>query len=365
MKKFFFATAVSLCFISLIAQNDLGKANDAARIPISVYVPNNIGDLTPKAQKVLTSRLQRIITKNGLGGSFNDRFILTAKIDELGKDFVPGSPPVYNYDLEITLMIGDAIEGTLFASHSIEVRGAGNTESSAYISAIKKIKDSNRGYQDFLSSSKSKIIEYYNSKCDFILKEAESLIGQNQYDEAIANLVSIPEVCKDCFDKAMDLIPVVYKSKLEYECQQNITYANVEIANDNWSKAADHLKMITPDLTCYSEASEIIQKVKDHQCAINLGKAKGAWSNRNANEAAWFLGNITSDSKCASDAEALSNEIASHLDEREKQQWDFQLKQQQDDVDIRKSEIEAARAIGVAYGENQPKTVYKISSWWY
>lgn len=349
-----------------MAQNSAGKSDDAARIAIKAFVPKNLGDITPKAQDALKNRLEQIVTKNGIGGSsFDNRFILTAKIVEMSKDFVAGTPPIYNFELEVTLLIGDAIEGTLFSTHVINVKGAGNTETSAYLSSIKKIKDKDNEYQVFIENAKTKIIEYYNTKCDFILKEAETLVGQNEYDAAISKLVSIPEVCKECFDKAMDLTTVVFNQKLEYECQQNITLAKVEIAKDNWNDAAEFLKMITPNLSCYPEASEIIKKVGDHQCAVFLSKAKAAWSNRNASEAAGYLGNVTSDSKCASEADKLSKEIAANVDEKEKQQWDLKMKQQQDKTDIRKAEIESARAIGVAYAKNQPTTVYKISSWWY
>jgi hypothetical protein len=40
------------------------------------------------------------------------------------------------------------------------------------------------------------------------------------------------------------------------------------------------------------------------------------------------------------------------------------MKQQQDDVDIQKATIKAARDIGVAYGNNQPDVVYKVYGWW-
>jgi len=95
---------------------------------------------------------------------------LTAKVVELSKDKVPTTPPVYNYQLEVTLLVGDAVEGTLFASHVIEVKGAGNTYNSAYMKAVKRIKDRNPEYQEFLDEAKNKIIEYYNSKLRLLFK---------------------------------------------------------------------------------------------------------------------------------------------------------------------------------------------------
>lgn len=305
------------------AQNSAGKSDDAARIAIKAFVPDDLGDLTPKAKNALKSRLERIVTKNGIGGSsYENRFVLTAKVVEFGKDFVPGTPPIYNYELEITLLIGDAIEGTLFSSHVIDVKGAGNTEERAYLAALKRIRDKNPEYQSFIDESKTKIIEYYNSQCDFILKEADMLVSQNEFQAAIATLTSIPEICKDCFDKAMD------------------------------------------------EVGSIYQKQIDRQCKLDMIEAKNVWNasqdGDGANSAAYYLGNIDPNSSCYNEAQTFSNTIAKRIKELDQREWDFEMKQQQDNVDVRKAEIESARAIGVAYGENQPKSVvYNYRSWWY
>ncbi len=61
----------------------------------------------------------------------------------------------------------------------------------------------------------------------------------------------------------------------------------------------------------------------------------------------------------------LGNEIKIRLKEEEDKEWDFKLKEQQDSIDLQKSVIKAARDVGVAYGNKQPKTVtYNTRSWW-
>ncbi|MDA9986437.1 hypothetical protein N9E11_00240 [Crocinitomicaceae bacterium] len=315
-----FSTLLTLNFS--IAQNSQGKSDDAGRIAIKAYVPKDLGDLTPKAQKALKGRLERIITKNGIGGSsYDNRFVLTAKVVELSKDKVPTTPPVYNYQLEVTLLVGDAVEGTLFASHVIEVKGAGNTYNSAYMKAVKRIKDRNPEYQEFLDEAKNKIIEYYNSKCDFYLKEAESLTSQDQFEAAIATLTSIPEVCKECYDKAMDAVGPVYKKQIDKACKGLMLEAN-----NAWS----------------------------------AGQDVAAAENASAS-----LGKIDPNSACYNDAQNLAGTIAKRIKELDQREWDFKLKEQQDEVDIRKADIKAARDIGVAYGENQPQSIeYNVVGWY-
>lgn len=366
MKKFLVILITLLYSSVFYGQNTAGKTDDTGRIALKAYVPSDIGDLTPTAQKMLTDRLQRIVTSNGIGGtSFDNRFILTAKITELSKDVSATTPIIYSYTLEITFLIGDAVSGTLFSSTTIEQKGAGNSETKAYIKAINGIKPKSKNYQEFLDEAKTKIVEYYNSKCDFIQKEALAKADKKEYEEAITTLLAVPEVCKDCYMACQDLTVKVYKMKMENECLENIQNANVAKTNNEWDEAANYLVTILPDVSCFDKAQTILKEIEDHRCAEALGKAKGAWASMDSYKASQWLGEISADSKCYTEALALGNEIKSKLMKDEDKEWSFQLKKQQDNVDIRKASIKASRDIGVAYGNGQPKTIqYNVRGWW-
>jgi hypothetical protein len=109
----------------------------------------------------------------------------------------------------------------------------------------------------------------------------------------------------------------------------------------------------------------------DLQCKKDLMEANSVWSTNQdysgAEQASAFLAKIDPNSSCYGDAKILTDKMAKRIKEIDQRDWAFQLKQQQDEVDIRKAEIKSARDIGVAYGENQPKTIttYNISSWWW
>jgi len=326
MKRILFIFSLSfLGFIpDISAQNTAGKSDDAARIPISAYVPKELGDLTPTAQAALKTRLERIVTKAGLGGSsYSNRFIMTAKIVELDKEVSSTTPVIYFYNLEITLIIGDAIEGTQFSTQVIESKGSGNSQTKAYLDAIKKIKDQDPKYTAFIDKAKTKIIEYFNAKCDFYLKEAQTLASKAEYEAAMATLFLIPDVCKECYDKAMNAVAPIYQMQIDRQCKKDLMEAN-----NVWSANQDYA---------------------------------------GADQASVFLAKIDPNSSCYSEGRALSDKIAKRMKEIDQREWAFQMKQQQDEVDIKKAEIKSARDIGVAYGENQPKTIttYNISSWWW
>lgn len=357
MRLIFLLLAVCLSFNYTYAQNTAGKADDAGRIAINTFVPE-MGEMGPDVVKALQSRLDKIVLQNGVGGSsLNQRFIMTANAIELNSDISPDSPPVYSYELEINLVVGDIVEGTKFSSTSIIRKASDRSKERAYLKAIKSIKPTSKEYQDFIDESKEKIMSYYNSNCDIIIKKATTLGEQKDFDEAIAVLVEVPDVCLDCYNKALDQSTLIFKAKLENECQENISLAKSAIAKNDYDLASDYIGGYTPDLGCYPEIESMLIQIKNHRCAENLGNAKGAWANRNSTKASEYLSMIPTDSECSTEANLLIAEIASKLDADEKKEWDLKVQQQKDDTMLEKANIDRMKAVGVAYGNNQPKTI--------
>ena len=304
------------------SQNALGKSDDAARITLAAYVPQQIDKMPDAARSILANKLNQIVTQNGMGGAANnERFIITANVNVISKDLTATAPPMTALVLEVTLYIGDGFVGTKFSSTSISVKGVGESETKAYISALKGISPTNSNIQSFVGNGKSKIIEYYNSKCDFIIKEAQTLVSQNNFEEAIFKLTSVPEVCKECYDKCMDAVGPIYQKQIDRECKSKLMEANTA-----WNAAQD------------SYGADI---------------------------AGGILAQIDPNASCYKEALALSNKIAQRIKEIDQRDWKLQLKEQQDNVDIQKATIKTIRDIGVAYGNGQPKTVtYNVRGWW-
>ena len=360
--KYFIVIVFSFLFNNLFSQ----LSSDVNRICISAYIPDFQSNVSSKIRSDLKSKLDQIITNTGLGNSSNNRFILTAKINEITKDILPTTPVSYLYTLEVVLMLGDGVQGTLFSVLSIPLKGTGKSESTAYMNAIAKMKSNSSEYTDFIEKGKLKIIEYYNSQCDFILKDAQTLAGIKNYNEAIYTLASVPEVCKECYNKCLDKITEVYKAKIENECQQNIAQAKTLIAQDNYNAAADMLSAITPDMQCYSKAEAVIKDINDHKCAVSLGEAKGYWVSHDVGSTSMALSSIPSDSKCYAEAMVLAKEVEKYVKETEKRDFEVMKQQIKNEQDSKMADIKAARDIGVAYGNNQTKTIttYNISGWW-
>ena len=63
--------------LSIHSQNDLGKSDDAARIVLNTFVPDDILENAPSARKLFVTKLGQIESRNGMGGggvSGNNRF---------------------------------------------------------------------------------------------------------------------------------------------------------------------------------------------------------------------------------------------------------------------------------------------------
>ena len=323
MKKIVLSILIVIAVVNVYSQNSEGKNDDAARITLAAFVPQQIEKMPDAARSVLANKLNQIVTQNGMGGNAkNERFILTANINVLSQDITPTAPPMHAYTLDITLYIGDGIAGTKFASTSLSVKGVGETETKAYISALKNLKTNDPNFQTFIETGKKKIIEYYNSKCDFIIKESQTLASQNKQDEAIFKLSGVPEVCKTCYDKCMDAIAPIYQQQI------------------------------------------------DRDCSLKLAQANNIWASKQneegANQVGEILSSIDPGAGCFNEVKIFSNKVTSRIKELDKRDFDMKLKSKQDEVDIQKATIKAARDIGVAYGNHQPKTIttYNISGWW-
>ena len=311
-----------LVFITAsVAQKKKGKASDLGRILIGTYLPYQMDGVPKGARKMLENKLNQTITKNGMGGvGMSTRFVLTATVNVLSKDLTATAPPMTALNLDVTLYVGDGVSGALFGSETLQLKGVGKNETKAYISAFKRIKPANPSIQGLLANAKDKIIEYYNGRCDFILKEAKTLEDKGEYEAAMLKLTSVPEVCQECYEKCMDKVVGVFKKQIN----------------------------------------------KDGK--VKLAKAKSVWAAGQdyyaASEAGELLSQIDPESESFPTAQLLFKKIEKSMKAKNDKEWNFLMKVQQDDVNLKKSRIQAAKEVGVAYGNNQPKNVtYKTSTW--
>lgn len=317
--------SILVIFMAFAGRLTAQKAmDDYDRIAITPYVSDRIASMPPSAAHNLEAKLTQIIASNGLGASdisTSSRFIITPNVVISNKHIVPGAPPRVAVTLDVVFYVGDGISGTKFGSTTVTAKGVGSNENKAYISAFNQIRANNSSIQKLIDRSKQKILEYYDDGCVYILKDAEVAAAQNKYDLALALLGNIPRINRDCYDKAMKAIIPIYQKKINRDCQILLNQArNVWNTGQDYNaavKAMNFLQRVQPEAVCYKEATE------------------------------------------------LSNEMGTRVRQLDDRVWDLTLRVQQDDIDLQKQAIEAARDVGVARGNNQPSSVvYNVRDWW-
>lgn len=305
--------ALLFCFASIVA---IGQNKDYA-INLGAYVPEQIENVPASAKKMLINKLGQLVTANGISDNqYNSRFIITPNIVVATKEIMPTAPVKVVLILDITLYIGDGIAGTLYASESFNVKGVGTTETKAYIQALKQLKPKNEAMQSFISKGKEKIIDYYNSNCNQIHKEADVLENSGQVEDALGLMLSIP-ASSSCFDKSERKTKALY------------------------------IKAVNRD------------------CKLRLNEAQAIWSANQdleaANEAARILSSVQPEADCFSRVKALFSKIEARAKELQDRDWNYKLKV----LDATKSYYDSAFEVSMARAKNQPSTVmYNVRGWY-
>jgi hypothetical protein len=263
MKKILI-TLLSLIFVynMSFAQNDLGTIDDIGRITLTPVLGNDLGGMPKEAQDLLLSQLRQIATKNGLGGtSTNPQFIITATSSVITKDVTPSAPPMIAYTLQINFYVVDYVNKKTLSNETLEIKGAGTNETKAYINAMKNINPKAPKLKTFVTKGKEKIIEYYNTQCDFIIKQANALVKLEKYEEAIYMLISVPDICQECHFKCLDAIDPIYKKFKGETCDEDLSAAQTAYADGNMQAAKNSLEKIEPGTDCYDKAVDLAKKI--------------------------------------------------------------------------------------------------------
>ncbi|MDF1549942.1 MAG: hypothetical protein P1P88_19100 [Bacteroidales bacterium] len=265
MKKLSIIFLIILFFSNVgIAQNDLGTIDDIGRVSLTPVLAKDLGDMPESAQNMLLSKLRQIATKNGLGGtSVNPQFIITSTVSVVTKDVTPSAPPMIAYNLEANFYIVDYVNKKTLSNVSVELKGVGQNETKAYISAIKNINPKSSSIRSFVKNGKEKIIEYYNTQCDFIIKQANTLVKVEKYEEAITMLITIPEVCQECHFKALDAIEPIYKKMMGENCEEDLSAAQTAFNDGNMESAKNYLEKIEPGTDCFDKAVDLAKKINN------------------------------------------------------------------------------------------------------
>ena len=340
---------VGVIFVTFCYSQDTPKLDDFGRVVLNTYLSEKV-DIPSEAKKLLETKLTQIATNYGMGGSaVNPRFIITATVNVGTKDIIGGAPQMIAQKLDVTLFIGDAVENKSFCNTTIQLKGVGTNENKAFIEAFKTINPKNKEIEKFIEEGKNKIVSYYNTQCDFIIKEALTLKKQGNYDEAIYKLSLVPDICKDCYFRCLDSLTTFFQQKIDADCNQKLQQAKniwaAEQTPQGAEKSADIINQINPLATCQLNVDAFIKSVQ----AKLKADEKARWQFK---------------MKQYADKVAKEKENMRIAEEKSVRDDNYREKQSSRNAELDKININASRDVAIEYAKNQPKTItYNNINW--
>lgn len=282
-------------------------------MPISIQLDENFTNVPAAASTMLYQSLNRMATENGLTTEApTTPFVLTVHCDILDKSNLPGPPIQTVYNLGLTFYMADTYTQKKFGTAYITLDGVGSGEVKSYINAFRHISSNNSEIKSLIDRGKKNMMNYYDTQYPNIIKEAKRLASLQNYEEALTMVLSIP-ICSKGGDEASKYGLQLYTKHLD---RMNLYLLNQ--AKALWAAGQDQqtaydvcaiLAQIDPDAACYGEAGKLMKEVK--------------------------------------------SQVRSDID--------FEMREKYNDqIQLEKDRIAAARAVGVAFGNGQKPTTTNL-----
>lgn len=201
MKHFISTLIASLAVLCMQAQTQAS----AGKIVLHPYLEES-SEYGQAASDLLADKLAQIVTQSDMSCSGADeRFILTAHMQPVGQETTATLPAKTLTKLNLTLYIGNGQDGTLFASHHIELKGVGADSEQAIVQALHKLQPGSQDIASFVEQGRRRIVDYYEQAAPSIITAAKAAAKGKRYAEAMSMLQAIPSVCS-YYEQAQQLI---------------------------------------------------------------------------------------------------------------------------------------------------------------
>lgn len=307
MKTIYFIIIAFGIVLTSFAQS----ANDIGKIALAVVIPENIDGLEISQLSKLETKISQIVTASGFAASgFNNNFVIYPKFAIYESNVVEGGMQnITVVTAELSLFIKQVDNNVLFSTISKPLKGSGSSKSLAITNAISKIPTNDPEFKTFIESAKTKIIQYYETKCADIIKESDSYLKMQKYEQALGLLMTVPVEASGCYNQIQDKAIAAYKVYQTQKCAIDIQKAKTLLAANDYVAVLNILAEIDPSASCFKEA------------------------------------------------QTLAKSAETKVDAEEKKQWDLQMKQYNDEVSLEKQRIGAVKEIAVAYYKSQPTSV--------
>ncbi|MCM1310251.1 MAG: hypothetical protein NC301_04385 [Bacteroides sp.] len=306
------STNIKLAALALACSLNLAAAD--CDLDIQVVAPDPIeSDITEATSQAVANRLTRALTHDHVSADENyGQFYLTAVFSHLYKETLAGPPMQYAVRTEMTLKVADIFGNKVFDSETIELRGVGTSEQRAFINALTAINAKNKTIENFINRALRKTISYFDKNYKQLLAKARQAATMRDYDQALYYSTLIPACCSG-YSEAEKVTLEVYQSYIDLQGTKLLNQAKAEFAalpnGEGARRAYQYLNQIDPASSTYKSAMSLAEDIK----------------------------------------------------KRSHEEYDFEVhKKYEDSHELKRLNIDAAKAIGVAYGKGQKDNTTNI-----
>ncbi len=231
-------------------------------IAISVVIPEKLEGLSTTQISKLETKLRSIISNYGIGGSgYSTNFVVYPKFEIYDNSTVEGGiQKLTLVNVEFSLFIKQIDKNLIFGSCNIVLQGSGKDLEVALNNAIQQIPVKDPKFSEFISSSRLKIIEYYNLNCPNFLSQARSYTTANEFERSLSLLFEIPNEV-NCYQEVNNLIMETYLKWANNNCKKGIHEAQTLIAAQKYIEALNVLSKVDPNTNCENELKLTIDQI--------------------------------------------------------------------------------------------------------
>ena len=267
--------------IAKTRQNASGKLEDmlAMRgVKVSVLAPELPDGFSRAEADGIAARLVNICAANGISGlGTSPGFVLGTSIIPGAEETTGTAPQKTVVEYVLVYSVGNVATGTIFASMTQRVTGAGRSPQDARRNALKQIK-STPAFQKMLSEASDRIVAWYDENLPTLKSQVESARSRGDYALALAYVDAVPQQSSAAFAYADEVRPALFEEWGRKTAADNYAAmrAAVAAANDTFDPAAAAYFALIPTGAPEYAAAEALFSQYQARCDARTAQLEAA-----------------------------------------------------------------------------------------
>lgn len=254
------------------------------QVKLNIMLPEG---LPANSKDVLHNKMVAMTSVNGVGSvDASPILCVIPTFAEMNHDITATVPAKHKIKYDFNVWVANLETGEVFASAQQELLGIGDSEELAFGNAISAVSPTDNKWQEMLKTAQDRIIEFYNTNGDRLIKEAQGYQAVNDYPKAMLILNNIPMACGEVYDRALEaknsVLDQFFQNDAEYLISKMKAYLALPRDDEN-GFSYDFLSvyaMVPPNSKAKAEADALYAeyvKSLDDIAQKNMEKQQREW----------------------------------------------------------------------------------------